>query len=174
MSERSPQQSHILRFVTAGLILVLSALPFAGFDPLTINYTGLFQSRPLLTWLCMGPALFLQTGLFVSAATKTCGLKAIRIPAGILFSAVLALMIMPYQQEHDLSTNLHLLLAFGVLVLLNVLLVRILMYRPKILLFYAAGCVPAFFTALTASSINGLSELIYAAVLTVSLAAAGR
>ena len=174
MSNQSPQQSHILRSVTAGLILVLSALPFAGFDPLTINYTGLFQSCPLLTWLCMDLALFLQTGLFVSAATKTCGLKAIRIPAGILFSAVLALMIMPYQQEHDLSTNLHLLLAFGVLVLLNVLVIKILLYRPNVLLFYAAGCVPAFFTALTASSINGLSELIYAAVLTVSLAAAGR
>ena len=174
MSNQSPQQSHILRSVTAGLILVLSALPFAGFDPLTINYTGLFQSRPLLTWLCMSPALLLQTGLFVSAATKTCGLKAIQVPAGILFSAVLALMIMPYQQEHDLSTNLHLLLAFGVLVLLNVLVIKILLYRPKVLLFYAAGYVPAFFTALTASSINGLSELIYAAVLTVSLAAAGR
>ncbi len=174
MSNRSPQQTRILRLSIAGLILVLSVLPFAGFDPLTINYTGLFQSRPLLTWLCMGPALLLQAWLFVSAMKKTAGYRSLGIPAVILFLAVLALMFMPYQKEHDLSTNLHLLLAFGVLVLLNVLLVRILIYRPKILLFYAAGCVPAFFTALTASSINGLSELIYAAVLTVSLAAAGR
>ena len=173
MRPLSPQQDRSLRLLTAGIILVLSVIPFIGRDPYTVNYTGLFQQRPLLTWLCMGPALILQGWLFMTAVRKTPGGSSLRIPSLFLLAGVIALMIMPYRKEHDLSTNLHLVLAFAVLVLLNVLIFRILFFKQKLLLFYAAGCVLAFFTALTASSINGLSELIFAAVLTVSLCMAG-
>ena len=173
MRPRSPQQDRNLRLLTAGIILVLSVIPFIGLDPYTINYTGLFQQRPLLTWLCMGPALILQGWLFMTAIKKTAGASSLRLPSLILLIGVIGLMIMPYRKEHDLSTNLHLVLAFAVLVLLNVLVLKILFLKLKLLLFYAGGCVLSFFTALTASSINGLSELIYAAVLTITLVQAG-
>ncbi|MBQ8068108.1 MAG: hypothetical protein IJ201_07170 [Solobacterium sp.] len=173
MRPRSPQQDRNLRLLTAGIILVLSVIPFIGLDPYTINYTGLFQQRPLLTWLCMGPALILQGWLFMTAIKKTAGASSLRLPSLILLIGVIGLMIMPYRKEHDLSTNLHLVLAFAVLVLLNVLVLKILFLKQKLLLFYAGGCVLSFFTALTASSINGLSELIYAAVLTITLVQAG-
>ncbi len=174
MRPRSPQQDRNLKLLTAGIILVLSVIPFAGLNPYTVNYTGLFQQRPLLTWLCMGPALILQGWLFMTAIKKTAGGSFLRIPSLILLIGVIGLMIMPYRKEHDLSTNLHLVLAFIVLVLLNVLMFRILFPKQKLLLFYAGGCMLAFFTALTASSINGLSELVYAAVLTITLYQAGR
>ena len=158
----------------AAMIILLSIIPFIGLDPYTVNYTGLFQQRPLLTWLCMGPSLILQGWLFMTAVTKTAGGSSLRVPSVILLIGVIALMIMPYRKEHDLSTNLHLVLAFAVLVLLNVLVLRILFFKQKLLLFYAGGCMLAFFTALTASSINGLSELVYAAVLTITLYQAGQ
>ena len=174
MRPRSPQQDRNLRLLTAGIILVLSVIPFAGLDPYTVNYTGLFQQRPLLTWLCMGPALILQGGLFMTAVTKTAGGSSLRLPSLLLLIGVIGLMIMPYRKEHDLTTNLHLVLAFIVLVLLNGIIFRILLFRQKLLLFYAGGCMLAFFAALTASSINGLSELVYAAVLTITLYQAGQ
>lgn len=173
MRPRSPQQDRNLRLLTAGIILVLSVIPFIGLDPYTVNYTGLFQQRPLLTWLCMGPALILQGWLFMTAVTKTAGASSLRVPSLVLLIGVITLMIMPYRKEYDLSTNLHLVLAFAVLVLLNVLVLKILFLKQKLLLFYAGGCVLSFFTALTASSINGLSELIYALVLTITLVQAG-
>ena len=173
MRPRSPQQDRRIRTMIAAVIILLSIIPFAGLNPYTVNYTGLFQQRPLLTWLCMGPALILQGWLFMTAVRKTPGGSSLRIPSLFLLAGVIALMIMPYRKEHDLSTNLHLVLAFAVLVLLNVLVFRILFFKQKLLLFYAGSCVLAFFTALTTSSINGLSELIYAAVLTVSLCMAG-
>ena len=128
MRPRSPQQDRNLRLLTAGIILVLSVIPFIGLDPYTVNYTGLFQQRPLLTWLCMGPALILQGWLFMTAAKKTPGSSSLRIPSLFLLMGVIALMIMPYRKEHDLSTNLHLVLAFAVLVLLNVLVCASLLY----------------------------------------------
>ncbi len=173
MRPRSPQQDRRIRTMTTAAIIILSIIPFVGLDPYHINYTGLFQQRPLLTWLCMGPALILQGRLFMTAVKKTAGGSFLRIPSLILLIGVIGLMIMPYRKEHDLSTNLHLVLAFIVLVLLNVLMFRVLFPKQKLLLFYAGGCMLAFFTALTASSINGLSELIYAVVLTITLLQAG-
>ena len=173
MRPRSPQQDRRIRTMIAAVIILLSIIPFIGLDPYTVNYTGLFQQCPLLTWLCMGPALILQGWLFMTAVKKTAGASPLRLPSHLLLIGVIGLMIMPYRKEHDLSTNLHLVLAFIVLVLLNVLMFRILFSKQKLLLFYAGGCMLAFFTALTVSSINGLSELIYAAVLTITLYQAG-
>ena len=173
MRPRSPQQDRRIRTMIAIVIILLSIIPFLGLDPYTINYTGLFQQRPLRTWLCMGPALILQGWLFMTAVTKTAGGSSLRVPSFILLIGVIGLMIMPYRKEHDLTTNLHLVLAFIVLLLLNGIIFRILFLKQKLILFYAGGCVLAFFTALTASSINGLSELIYAAVLTITLLQAG-
>lgn len=169
MRPRSPQQDRRIRTMIAAVIILLSIIPFIGLDPYTVNYTGLFQQRPLLTWLCMGPALILQGWLFMTALRKTPGGSSLRLPSLVLLIGVIALMIMPYRKEHDLSTNLHLVLAFAVLVLLNVLVLKILFLKQKLLLFYTGGCVLSFFNALTASSINGLSELIYAAILTTTL-----
>lgn len=173
MRPRSPQQDRRIRTMIAVVIILLSIIPFAGLNPNTVNYTGLFQQRPLLTWLCMGPALILQGWLFMTAVTKTAGASSLRVPSLVLLIGVITLMIMPYRKEYDLSTNLHLVLAFAVLVLLNVLVLKILFLKQKLLLFYVSGCVLSFFTALTASSINGLSELIYALVLTITLVQAG-
>ena len=172
MLNLSPQQTRILLSGCALLTGVLCLLPFAGYDPVTVNYTGLFQASPVRTWLCMGPALILETILFLAAAKRRLPSSKYPLPSFFLLVLVIGLMVMPYRKEHDLSTNVHLILAFGTLVLLNVLVVRILAVTPKILMFYAAGSLLAFFTALTASSINGLSELIYAAVLTAALRAA--
>ena len=174
MRPRSPQQDRRIRTMIAAVIILLSIIPFAGLNPYTVNYTGLFQQRPLLTWLCMGPALILQGWLFMTAVKKTAGASSLRLPSLLLLIGVIGLMIMPYRKEHDLTTNLHLVLAFIVLVLLNGIIFRILFFRQKLLLFYAGGCMLAFFTALTASSINGLSELVYAAVLTITLYQAGQ
>ena len=166
MSDLFPQQSRVFRRLTAACIILLSALPFLGFDPRTINYTGLFQQRPIITWLCMGCALALQCFLYFSALRQTTRRYGLSL---ILLIGVLLLMIIPYRNEQDLSTNLHLLLSFAVLVLLNVLVIEMLLLKPKLLSFYFAGCLFAFFLALTAASINGLSELVYGAVLTLVL-----
>ena len=169
MLRQPPQQNRKDPALPALLSAVLCLLPWINADPFAENYTGLFSAKPLFTWLCMGPALLCLSILFVRSARRVFAWKqADGISAG-LFLLVLSLMIITYKKETDLSTNLHLILAYALLICLNLVLYKILEGRNGLMVFYICGSLTAFFTALLSASVNGMSEIIYGLTLIITL-----
>ncbi len=169
MSRFSPQQSHLLRLSRMCMILFLSTLSFAGMNPFAVNLTGLFSRRPFFTWLCMGPALFLQAIQLYEAGIPYLPKRSWLAQCLVLGVSVLGLMLVPYRSETEFSTNLHLLSALLVLILVHVLLARLFLYRPDVRSLYLPFAVASLLFALTASSVNGISELVLGYGLTISL-----
>ncbi len=169
MRSRLPQQNLNLPLLAAVLTMILCTLPFAGKNPLTVNYTGLFSAAPAITWLCMGPALILLSWLYCSVICSVFPKQQAVPILVLLFLGVIALMLIPYRKETDMSTNIHLILAAVELTGINLVLFPCLLRQPQLLQFYTAGLILALFTALCTSSINGLAELIYAYLLILTL-----
>ncbi|MBO7702833.1 MAG: hypothetical protein J6S26_00195 [Solobacterium sp.] len=159
-------RAHI-RTALSVLSCILSALPFYGYDPRLINYTGLFHERPFVTFACLLIPLCVMTYRF-ELAWRTY-LQEGRKELWFMLGMILVLLVIPYHPEEDFFSGLHVLMGFLVFLNLNRLFFKLYVFHPSAFSFYLGGTVFAFFTALLTFNINGWSELVYAFVLNIFL-----
>ena len=149
--------------------LVLCVLPFLHSDPLRENYTGVLNRRPLYTAVCLIPVLVFMTAAFLHTAMRHWP-KQIILRETVLMSAMaVLLMCIPYRETEDFWSGFHVLFGFAAFVNLNRLCLNLFLFYPASRTVWIGGMVLSFLTALTALSINGISEIFCAATVIGSL-----
>lgn len=156
----------------AGICLVLCALPFLHSDPLIENYTGALNRSPLVTVVCLLPVFVFMVMAFLQVAGR-------HWPKAILLREVLlmvlltvTLMCIPYHETEDFWSGLHVLVGFAAFVNLNRLCYQLFLFYSASRRIWIAGMFLSFLLALYSASITGLSEIVCAGTILLSLTTA--
>ena len=153
--------------MTAAFFFLLSALPFAGFSPLQINYTGLLNKRPVITILCLMPCFLFYAFRFYTEGIRRYPVRTWRWKTLLILLLTAAVIAIPYGEKENFLSGLHVLLGYIDFSLLSLFLFQLIYGRKELMNLLLCGNVLALFTALSALSVNGLSELIYGLMIAV-------
>ena len=156
----------------AGICLILCVLPFMHSDPLSENYTGALNRDPLMTTLCLLPVLGFMTMAFLNVAARHWPTNMILREVLIMTAMAVILMCIPYRKTEDFWSGLHVLFGFAAFVNLNRLCYQLFLFYPVSRAIWSGGMFLAFLLALYSASITGLSEIVFAAAILLSLTAA--
>lgn len=145
--------------------LILLVIPFLIYHPIQYNYTGILSENKVLAYICLFPNILNFSILYIQNKPFFVSNKIWNTFCIITNLCMSITCIIPY----DVGKNMHLLFGIISLVLLLVGLFLIYFYDPKkkyIILFLL---ILDFVYITMCMSINGLSELIFAIILFVSL-----
>jgi len=162
MRSYSRQQPGVslFRCLGAALLFLLSAVPFRGYSPSEINYTGLLRVRPFLTLACLLPCLLLYAFLFIRAGLQKFPRNIWISKCAVVLVLTAAVILIPYEEKGGFLSSLHVSAAYADLTVFCLFLYQLIMDRRELVMIFTALLIPASLTALSALSINGTSELI--------------
>lgn len=150
--------------MTASFLFLLSAVPFYGLDPGRYNYTGLLHLRSSLTLACMIPAGLFYTFLFYQAGCRKYPKRDWAEKTLLLFGMTAVVMALPYGEKEDFFSGLHVLFAYGALIVYGWLMTLLLHSNRALFTVFVIGMTLSFFLALSALSVSGYSELAFSAM----------
>ena len=167
------QENHERIIALAGYVLVpvLFILPLAGRNPVTTNYTTAINepgSSPLF-FLSVPAALIYEIVLFYLIGLPNSRTWKLRCTA--LAVLTFAAIFIPYHENPDAVSDIHVLCGFLVFLLINSLLFEALQYDAKLRSFYLCGLLTVFLVTITWMAVSGLSEILYGSLLSVCLTA---
>ena len=163
MRMHSPQDwpNALIRTAIALALFVLSAVPFYGLSPKRINYTGLLNQRPVLTCLCMIPLGLFYAWIFYREGCQFFPKDEWKRKTALLLGMIVLVMIVPYGMKEDFFSGLHVLLAYGTLIVYGFLMSQLLYSNKPLFQLFGMGMILSFFLAVSDLSVSGRSELAF-------------
>jgi len=161
-------QGPIFHWISYGCIPLCLLLPFLLLSPLKYNYTGILNSE--FRWIMIFPFVaFFLLAFLIYWLEKKFSFFSWKVLYWFTFSFCLFSIFVPYPEKEGLLSSLHVFLSFSSLFLVHLLLLPILLINKNILRFYITGFFTAFLITCLSASVNGLAELIYGVILSLSL-----
>ncbi len=160
-------KKYIQVFQYASLILLV--IPFLIYQPIQYNYTGILNKNRILSYICLFPNILNYSFLYHQNKPFFVSKKYWNTYCVLISICMFITCIIPYDLHQPIVSNMHLLFGMVSLVLLLVGLMLIIFYETKkkyIILFLL---ILDFAYITMCMSINGLSELIFAIILFISL-----
>ena len=146
------------------IIPALLAIPMilTGF---TLNYSGIAAEGLPVFYVCLVPVMIYTVIMTYRIAVR----NHIRFLWAVYIFLFVLTLIIPYHVPEDISSHIHLMCAYGSVIVFNVVILRSLLSKPGLLRFYLCMCVVAGLTCLMDGTINGPAELIYAVSISILL-----
>lgn len=139
------------------IIPVLLGIPII-MTRFTLNYSGIAAQRLPVFYVCLIPVMIYTVIMTYRIAVRF----RIRYLWIIYISLFFLTLVIPYHVPEDISSHIHLMCAYGSVLVFNVLLLRALLSKPGLMRYYLFMCAVAGLTCLRDGTINGPAELIYA------------
>ena len=87
----------------------------------------------------------------------------------LLTAVLLTSIFIPYHDNGDLSSNLHLIFAYSAFILFNLTYITLIQSNYKMLCIYILVLFTCGLICLVAGSINGISEAIFGSYISIAL-----
>ncbi|MBQ1531999.1 MAG: hypothetical protein IIZ57_07670 [Solobacterium sp.] len=155
---------HRINILSDLVIPALLGIPMimTGF---TLNYSGIAAEGLPVFYVCLVPVMVYTVIMTYRTAVR----YRIRFLWAVYISLFILTLVIPYHVPEDISSHIHLICAYGSVLVFNVIILRSLLPRPELMRFYLFMCVIAGLTCLSDGTINGPAELIYALSISVIL-----
>ncbi len=173
MTFKHLQENNRIPAAVAGYIIapVLMCIPFLHYSCLEYNYTTLINDAHQLTvfMLCMIPDLLLLLYLFTAVGFRTKPHRSWLLQCILAVVLIIIILLIPYHETSDFSSNLHVLLAYGAYLSSALLLFQLIWTRPGLIRLFLASFVLQIFLIMLTGAISGISEIAYGITLFIIL-----
>lgn len=170
MSKKNSQlKKRCIQLIGYGLIPLLLWLTYFIFDMSDINFTGVINQEN--GWIMKLGGLSLWAWFNVLLIPLTTSLRHQKQWVFLMDLLAVLTMIIPYHNQADVLSNLHVLCANGTLFIFNYVFIASHIHDLSKLRLYFMFTLPAFLLILSTMSINGLSEIVYAWGISITLTA---
>ncbi|MCR5228599.1 MAG: hypothetical protein K6D03_00565 [Solobacterium sp.] len=173
MTLKPLQENRRILTAAAGYIAapVLMCIPFLHHSWFEYNYTTLINDAHQLTvfMLCMMPDLALLFYFFLTAGAGTKPRFSWTAQCILTAALIIIILLIPYHEERDFLSNLHVLLAYAAYLSSALLLYQLIWMRQDLVRIFLASFVLQVFLIMYSGAISGISEVLYGITLSVIL-----
>ena len=159
-NQNSQLKKRVVQLIGYILIPAVLWLTYSAFDMEKITFTGVINSEN--GWMMKSGGLLLWAWFNVLLIPVTSSIRHQK--HWIILMDVLAVltMVIPYHNQAEVFSNLHVLCANGTLFVFNYVIITSCIHDLSQLRLYFIFTLPAIFLILTTMSINGICEVVYA------------